>query len=227
MIKLIMSIPDYPKISPYDILIKMAKLVLIRHTESKWNAQGYWTGWADVDLSDEGKKLAYTIANNLTDFNFKFAYTSTLKRSQQTLQEILQRIHRKDLPTVETHALDERNYGIYTGRNKWEIEKDLGEEEFLKLRRSWDRPIPGGETLKDVYERVVPYYQREILSKLKNNQNVLIVAHGNSLRTLVKFLDNIKDNEIADLDIPVGTIYIYEIDEQGGVINKKIVLSKE
>ncbi|MBI3069894.1 MAG: 2,3-bisphosphoglycerate-dependent phosphoglycerate mutase [Candidatus Levybacteria bacterium] len=117
-------------------------------------------------------------------------------------------------------SLNERDYGEFTGKNKWQIKEEVGDEEFLKIRRGFDHPIPGGETLKDVFSRVVPYYQAQILPYLKNGKNVLIVAHGNSLRALVKYLENISDADISGLEIETGEILIYEIDQNEAVISK-------
>lgn len=193
----------------------MAYLVLVRHTESEWNAKGIWTGLTDIALSPEGRKKAEEIADNLKSFKFNIAYTSSLLRTRQTLEAIKNKLDWTNLPIIENQALNERNYGIYTGKNKWEIKKEVGEEVFLKIRRGWDYPIPNGETLKDVYNRVVPYYQNEILPKLKEGKNVLIVAHGNSLRALRKYLENKSDSDISKLEISTGEVDVFEIDSNG------------
>lgn len=198
----------------------MAYLVLVRHGESKWNKQGLWTGWTDIELDEKGKEVGRKDGELLKNINFNMSFTSKLKRAQQTLEEIKKVIG--DIPTEENFALNERNYGIFTGKNKWEIEKEVGEEEFLKIRRGWDVPIKDGETLKDVYERVVPYYEQDILPKIKKGENVLISAHGNSLRALVKFLENISDEQISSIELEVGEVYIYQMDENGKIISKEI-----
>ena len=126
-----------------------------------------------------------------------------------------------NIPTEEATALNERDYGDLTGKNKLEMEKMYGEEQYLKWRRSWDYPVPNGESLKDVYHRVIPYYEKEILPKIKEGKNVLVVSHGNNLRALVKFLENISDSDIPSLEIPVGEIYIYQMDNKGQIISKK------
>ena len=118
--------------------------------------------------------------------------------------------------------MDERDYGIYTGQNKWEIKKEIGEEQFQKLRRGWNTGIPKGETLEDVYDRVVPYYKTQILPDLEAHKNVLVVAHGNSLRALVKYLDNISNEDIEKLEIATGEIYIYSVDDQAVIASKQI-----
>lgn len=202
----------------------MAYLVLIRHTESLWNAQGLWTGWTDIELSQEGREKAYKLVPLLNDIQFQKVFTSNLKRAEQTWEEINRGLGNLNIPVIKSEALNERNYGQYTGKNKWEIEEKFGKEQFLKLRRGWNEPIPQGETLKDVYERVVPYYLQNIFPELKDGENILIVAHGNSLRALIKYLENISDQDIPNLEIPIGTIYFYEIDNQGKIINKRIHL---
>ena len=199
----------------------MAYLVLIRHGESVWNAKGLWTGWTDVDLSEKGREEARNAGKVITQIHFDQAFTSLLKRAQQTLDEI-KKVLGYDIPTISDIALNERNYGDLTGKNKWDIQKEFGQEQFQKWRRGWDEHIENGETLKDVYERVVPFYQNIILSYLEKGENVLIAAHGNSLRALVKYLDNIGDTDIAKVEIATGEVLIYQIDQQGKVISKEI-----
>lgn len=200
-------------------------LVLIRHGESVWNAKSLWTGWTDVELSEKGHTQAKVAGTELKDIHFDIAYTSELKRAKQTWEEIRKVItppNSPNIPTIPNSALNERDYGDLTGKNKWEIEKQFGEEQFMKWRRGWDDPIPNGESLKDVYNRVVPYYKKEILPKLKAGKNVIVSAHGNSLRALAKYLENVSDKDITKLEIPVGQILIYQIDEDGKVVSKEI-----
>lgn len=197
----------------------MAYLVLVRHTESEWNAKGLWTGLTDISLSADGKEKARLAASKLKTIRFDVTFTSVLKRSTETLAEIKAALN-ADFPIIENKSLNERDYGEFTGKNKWKIKEQVGEEEFLKIRRGWDQPIPKGETLKDVYNRVVPYYQAQILPYLKNGKNVLIVAHGNSLRALVKYLEDISDEQISNLEIATGEILIYEVDQNGKIISK-------
>ncbi len=184
----------------------MAYLVLVRHGESTWNAKGIWTGITDVDLTEKGREEAREAGKAIKDIKFQIAFTSLLKRAKQTFEEL-----GVNVPLIENAALDERDYGDFTGKNKWEIKKQLGDVEFLKLRRSWDYPVPNGESLKDVYNRVAPYYEEHILPELKKGNNVLVCAHGNSLRALVKFLDKISDDDIAKLELPFGKPLIYQI----------------
>ena len=200
----------------------MAYFVLVRHGESEWNVKGVWTGWTDVDLSPKGREEAKAAGEALTDIQFDLAYTSTLKRAKNTFLEIQKTTGQLAIPTTESAALNERNYGDLTGKNKWEVKEQVGEEEFQKIRRSWDYPPPNGESLKMVYERVVPYYETEILPKLKDGKNIIIAAHGNSLRALIKHLDNITDEDIPNLELATGGIYIYQISPEGGITSKEI-----
>jgi 2,3-bisphosphoglycerate-dependent phosphoglycerate mutase len=200
----------------------MAKLILVRHGESEWNKKGLWTGWTDIGLTEKGRAEGKVAGEKLKGVSLDFAFTSPLMRAKQTLDEI-KGVLGIDVPTFEDKSLTERNYGIYTGKNKWEIEKKVGNGQFLKIRRSWDYQIPQGESLKQVYERAVPYYQTNILPKLKEGKNILIVAHGNSLRALTKYLEKIKDEDISKLEIEVGEVNVFEIDTNGNVLSKKIL----
>lgn len=199
----------------------MATLVLVRHGKSEWNEKGLWTGWRDIPLAPIGHEEAKRTGEALKGLRFDFAYTSALTRAQQTLDDILAVLNQTP-PVTKDKALSERDYGDYTEKNKWDIQKEVGEEEFQKIRRSWDYPPPNGESLKMVYERVLPYYTSEIEPKLKEGKNVIIAAHGNSLRALVKNIENISDDDIANLEIGTGEAYIYQIDENGKVVSKEI-----
>lgn len=200
----------------------MAKLILVRHGESEWNAKELWTGWKDVGLSENGRTQAKQVGEKLKSIQIDFAYTSVLIRTKQTLDEI-KGILGIDIPTFEDKALNEKNYGIYTGKNKWEVKKELGDEMFLKIRRSWDYHIPEGESLKEVYARVVSYYEKEILPKIQTGSNVLIVASDNSLRALVKYLEKISDNDILKLELKVGEVDQFEIGNDGKILSKTIL----
>lgn len=202
----------------------MAYLVLVRHGESEYNAKGIWTGWADPLLSEKGRTQARDAGEKLKDIHFDIAYTSVLKRAEETWDEIKKVIGQEDLQTIADKALNERDYGDLTEKNKWEVKEQIGEEEFNKIRRGWDYPPPNGESLKMVYERVIPYYQSEILPKLKEGKNVIISAHGNSLRALVKDLDHVSDEEIPNLEMVTGGVYVYEIDSSGNVVSKKVLV---
>lgn len=201
----------------------MANLILVRHGESEWNQKSIWTGLTDISLSEKGIEESRNAGENLRDFPINIAYTSPLLRAKQTLDEIKNVLGLQNIKTYENQALNERDYGIFTGKNKWEIQREVGREKFKQLRRGWDSPIPEGETLKDVYNRVIPYYETEILPKLKEGKNVLIVAHGNSLRALIKYLENISDSGVENLEIATGEIYTYKIDSNGNIISKAII----
>ncbi len=199
----------------------MAFLILVRHGQSEWNAKGVWTGLTDIPLSEKGRSEAKAAAEKLRDVPIDEAFTSVLSRARETCTIILDVLGKNDVGIIEDKALNERDYGIYTGKNKWEIKKETGEEQFLKIRRSYDFQIPHGESLKQVYERVIPYYQSTILPKLKEGKNILISAHGNSLRALIKYLENISDKEIPNLELPTGGIYVYQINQNGAVTAKE------
>ncbi|OGH21243.1 MAG: hypothetical protein A2958_01970 [Candidatus Levybacteria bacterium RIFCSPLOWO2_01_FULL_38_13] len=199
----------------------MATLALVRHGESTWNAKGVWTGWQDPPLSIRGIEESRKAGKKLKDIKFDLAFTSDLLRAQQTLKQIGY-VLKEQILAVVSPALKERNYGTYTGKNKWSILKELGEEGFKKLRRGWDVPVPNGETLKDVYNRTVPYYEKEILPKLKEGKNVLVSAHGNSLRALVKYLDGLTDTEVENLEIPTGEVIVYKVGTDGNVVSKEL-----
>lgn len=189
----------------------MANLILVRHGESIWNKKGIWTGLTDVSLSQKGIKESKDAAFKLTNTKIDMAYTSVLKRAKESLDIIKKTLNIPNLPVIENEALNERDYGIFTGKDKWEIKKEYGNKKFFQIRRGWNVSIPQGETLKDVYNRVVPYYKKEILPKLREGKNILVVAHGNSLRALIKYLDIISDEDIANTELKTGEAYTYHI----------------
>jgi 2,3-bisphosphoglycerate-dependent phosphoglycerate mutase len=205
----------------------MAYLVLVRHGQSEWNLLGQWTGLTDVSLTDDGREEARRAARTLEDINLHRAYTSKLKRAKHTLDEIVEHLDRKDLERSEHEELNERDYGDLTGKNKWQVKEEYGEEKFMKWRRSWDHPVPGGETLKDVSGRVLPFYEKHILSDLKNGKNVIVAAHGNSLRALIKHLDQVADDEAHKVEIMTGEVVVYEVSEDGELLKKEIRLTND
>ncbi len=205
----------------------MKKIVLIRHGESTWNKENRFTGWTDVDLNEQGRVDAKTTAEALKDIQIDQAFVSKLKRAQQTLEIILSEIGQSEVPTTQTAALNERDYGIYTGKNKWEVKEEVGEEEFQNIRRGWEHPIPEGETMKKVYERVVPFYENEVLPLLKEGKNVILAAHGNSLRALVKYLEDLSIEDLMALEFGIGEAYVYDVDENGKIIRKEIRAKNE
>ncbi len=200
----------------------MSYLVLVRHGKSLWNELGLWTGWSDVELHKDGEEDAEKMAKLMADIQPDIAYTSKLKRAQKTLDIILESLNKTDIPVTETEALNERNYGIFTGKNKWEIQKEVGDEKFQQIRRSWDYPIEEGESLKDVYDRVVPYFKEHILPILKEDKNVLVAAHGNSLRALTKYLCNLTEEEVCNLEFGIGEVHVYEFNSEGKIVHQEI-----
>ncbi len=187
-------------------------LVISRHGESEWNVLGKWTGWTDVGLTEKGAKDAEEIGKIIPEVTYDEVYTSVLKRTEETLQGIIRGMSRPEinkLPKTAAQELNERDYGIYTGKNKWEVQKEVDEATFTGLRRGWDFPVEGGENLKQVYERVIPYFKSEILPKLQTGENILMVAHGNSIRALMKYLEDISDEGIADVEMKFGQVLVY------------------
>lgn len=201
----------------------MAYLILVRHGITDWNIQGKWQGWTDTSLSEEGKRQAREVAEVLKGLRIDEVYTSELLRTKQTYQEICNSLS-LSCPVFNTQALNERKYGIYTGKNKWEVERQVGEEKFLQIRRGWDYPIPEGENLQDVYNRVVPFYTEYILKNLKEGKNVLVVSSENTLRALIKYLENIPDENIASVELGFGEVYIFEVDSKGQILGKKVLM---
>ena len=223
----------------------MSKLILTRHGQSVWNAENRFTGWVDVDLSEvgilEAKKSGQLIKN--LKININKSYASYLKRAIKTLEVILQENNLKlDLNT--SWEIDERHYGSLTGLNKEETKKKIGEDQFKEYRRSWNIPpppmlkndknqflfsslninipedkIPLTESLKDTYRRVIPFYENKIEPDLRNDKNILISAHGNSLRALCKKLFNISDQKINELEIPTGNPLVIDFDKDLKVVN--------
>ncbi len=217
------------------------KLVLIRHGESIWNKENRFTGWTDVDLSEKGIQEAKESGQTLKKENFVFdvAYTSVLKRAIRTLWIVLDEMDLMWIPVYLSWRLNERHYGALQGLNKSEMAEKYGEEQVLIWRRSYDIPppplskddyrypgfdprykelkgdeIPVTESLKDTVARFLPYWHEVIAPTIKSGKRVLISAHGNSLRALVKYLDNISDNDIVSLNIPTGIPLVYELDEE-------------
>jgi 2,3-bisphosphoglycerate-dependent phosphoglycerate mutase len=202
---------------------KMGKLVIVRHHESEWNKLGKWTGVTDVHLSPYGFEQSKKMGELIKDINFDIIFDSTQIRSQETLSSMLSvSPNNVTIPVEQIKELNERDYGDYTGKNKWEMKDLLGDEEFSKIRRSWDYPIPNGESLKMVYERVLPFFLNKVLPILRENKNVLIVAHGNSIRALIKYIENISDQNIANLEFEFGEVIFYDLDSSGHMIHKEI-----
>lgn len=202
--------------------IHKGTLIISRHAESEWNLLGKWTGLTDVGLTEKGLREAQMLGEALKDVQFDYAYRSALKRTTQTLEGILSGSGQPDVSVEVSQAINERDYGDLTGKNKWEVQSEIGDEAFNGIRRGWDYPVPGGETLKDVYERVIPFFNDVILPRLSAGENVLFVAHGNSIRALIKYLDNIADEDIASVEMAFGSILLYEFSAEGKVTDKQV-----
>lgn len=200
----------------------MGKLILARHHESEWNKLGKWTGLRDRHLDQYGFEKSEDMGLLISDVQIDYAFASMLVRSIETLSCMLNVCKRYAVPTEHSAALNERDYGDYTGKNKWEMEQLLGKERFQHIRRGWDYPVPNGESLKMVYNRAVPYFLEKILPRVKEDKNILVVAHGNSLRTLIKYIENISDADIEHVEIPFGCIIIYNLDTDGHMVGKEI-----
>tara|TARA_B100001057_G_C22743744_1_gene908862 strand:+ start:471 stop:1091 length:621 start_codon:yes stop_codon:yes gene_type:complete len=200
----------------------MSKLIILRHGESEWNKLNLFTGWEDVSLTDQGKieaKLAaFAIQNLKVDVNH--AYTSALKRAKDTLEIVLY-ILKKDIPIISDQALNERNYGSLTGMNKDEARNKWGDEQVKLWRRSYDVAPENGESLKDTCERTIPYFKKNILPKLYDGENVIITAHGNSLRSIIMYVEELSEEEIISVEITTGIPIVYEYE------NKNIIKKTE
>ncbi|MBJ13573.1 MAG: 2,3-bisphosphoglycerate-dependent phosphoglycerate mutase [Candidatus Marinimicrobia bacterium] len=191
--------------------MSMAKLVLVRHGQSEWNKRNLFTGWKDPDLTEKGAQEARDAGKLLKKKGIKFniAFTSNLIRAQNTLTIILKELDQNNIKNERNVALNERNYGELAGLNKDDARKKWGDEQVQQWRRSYHTPPPGGESLKDTADRVLPYFKKNITSKIKEGSSILIVAHGNSLRALVMYIESIKPEDIVSLEIKTGVPLIY------------------
>ena len=189
-----------------------SKLVLVRHGQSEWNAKNLFTGWKDPKLTDLGIQEAIKAGDLLETRNLKFdlMFTSDLFRAQETGRLILEQMNHTDIQVIKDQSLNERNYGDLAGLNKDEAREKWGDEQVHIWRRSFDIPPPGGESLKNTAERVLPYFELEIMPKVKEGLNILVAAHGNSLRALVMELEKISSEEIVKLEIATGDPLTYE-----------------
>ena len=203
----------------------MASLVLVRHGQSQWNEKNLFTGWKDPGLTEKGEREAIEAGLALKESNYKFdiMFTSVLLRAKRTGKLILEQVGQEDLKTFENEALNERNYGDLVGLNKDDARKKWGEDQVHKWRRSFDIAPPGGESLKMTAERVLPYFEETILPLLKEKSDILVAAHGNSLRALVMQLDKLNSDEVVKLEIPTGMPICYSINEHGQVKNKVLM----
>ena len=197
-------------------------LVLVRHGQSDWNLKNLFTGWRDVDLTEQGVNEAREAGRKLKAQGLKFdiAFTSALKRAQRTLDLMLAELGQTNIPVIKNQALNERDYGDLVGLNKDDARKKWGEEQVLKWRRSYDIAPPGGESLKDTLARALPYYVTEILPHVMRSERVLVSAHGNSLRALVMVLDKHTPESIVKLNLDTGVPMIYRLNADSTVASK-------
>ncbi len=200
-------------------------LVLVRHGQSDWNLKNLFTGWKDPDLTPLGIEEAKTGGKALADYGLKYdiAFTSALTRAQHTLKIILDEIGQPGLETIKDQALNERDYGDLSGLNKDDARAKWGEEQVHIWRRSYDVPPPGGESLRDTGARVWPYYLTEILPRVLAGQNVLVAAHGNSLRSLVMVLDRLSKAQILELNLATGVPMVYKLKADSTVASKEVL----
>lgn len=200
----------------------MGKFIVTRHHESDWNHKGLWTGMRDRHLTDYGFKKSEEMGILIKEFVIDQAYASMQVRSIETLSSMLEAMGQYHVPTEHSLALNERDYGDYTAKNKWEVEKILGVDGWNSIRREWNCPVPNGETLKMVYERTVPFFLNTILPKLRSGKNVLMVSHGNAIRAMMKYIENVSDDDVKHIEMLFGQVVIYDLDNEGHVISKNI-----
>ncbi len=201
----------------------MSTLVLVRHGESQWNLENRFTGWVDVPLSQKGLEEAKAAGDRLKKEGIQFdkAYTSDLKRAQDTLVFILEKLGQEDIPVEKDKALNERHYGDLQGLNKAETALKFGDEQVKIWRRSYDIAPPKGESLKDTAARTLPYFEAKIVADLKAGKNVLVAAHGNSLRSIVMHLEKLTKEQVLELNLGTGVPIIYTLDGALKIVSKK------
>lgn len=201
----------------------MPVLVLVRHGESQWNLENRFTGWVDVPLSEKGLAEAAAAGEKLKKEGLKFdiAFTSDLQRAQHTLRLILEKLGQGSIPVEKDQALNERHYGDLQGLNKAETAKKFGDEQVKIWRRSYDIAPPNGESLKDTAARTLPYFESKIVPALRQGKNVLVAAHGNSLRSIVMHLDKLTKEQVLELNLGTGVPLIYRLDPSLKILSKK------
>jgi 2,3-bisphosphoglycerate-dependent phosphoglycerate mutase len=199
----------------------MARLVLLRHGESQWNLENRFTGWVDVPLSPRGIQEAKDAGEKLRTFKFDRAFTSVLTRAIETLRLVLETIGQTGIPIEKDKALNERMYGELQGLNKAETVKKYGEQQVKIWRRSYEVRPPGGESLKDTAERVLPYYEQTIKPYLLKGEAILVAAHGNSLRALIMELEQLSREQVLELNVPTGAPLLYELDKTEKVVDHR------
>lgn len=211
----------------------MSYLILIRHGESQWNLENRFTGWVDVELSDKGRKEAESAGIKLKDYKIDKAYTSILKRAMNTLDIAMKAAGKTGIPITRDKALNERHYGALQGLNKAETAKKFSAEQVHVWRRSYDIPPPAdktemnpegiSESLKDTAARTLPYFTKNIMKDVKDGKNVIVAAHGNSLRSIVMEIDKLTKEQVLELNIPTAVPIVYEFDSNLNILSKKIL----
>ncbi len=201
----------------------MSLLVITRHGQSAWNLENRFTGWIDVDITAKGEEEAHNAATKLKDFHFDCAFTSDLKRAQRTLSIILNDIGQNNIPIVKDVALNERHYGDLQGANKAETAAKYGDEQVHIWRRSFDVAPPNGESLKGTADRVIPYFDLQIAPLLKEGRNIIISAHGNSLRALMMHLEKLTPEQILKVELPTGAPKVYKLDKDLNILSSRFV----
>jgi 2,3-bisphosphoglycerate-dependent phosphoglycerate mutase len=200
----------------------MAYLTLVRHGQSQWNLENRFTGWTDVPLTETGRREAEQAGHLLLDIPVDRAFTSMLARARETLAVILHVLHREEIAVTKDAALNERDYGDLTGMNKDEAAARFGADQVHRWRRSWDERPPDGESLADTAARAFPFFREDILPHVIGDEHVLVVAHGNSLRAIVKEIEGLTREQIVSLEIPTATPYVYTLDAEGRILHKEI-----
>lgn len=199
-----------------------SQLILVRHGESLWNLENRFTGWVDVPLTKKGEEEAIQAATRLRGYNIHVAYTSALTRAQQTL-DLMLKLLGPNIPVIKDQALNERHYGDLQGMNKDEARAQFGVEQVKLWRRSYDISPPNGESLKGTAARTLPFFERCIMGDLKLGKTVLVVAHGNSNRSIVMKLDQLSEKEVLELELATGLALVYDFDQNGKITNKQIL----
>jgi 2,3-bisphosphoglycerate-dependent phosphoglycerate mutase len=201
----------------------MPTLVIVRHGQSLWNLQNRFTGWVDVPLTALGREEAHAAGVALRGMRFDVAYTSTLVRAQETLRIALEAADLTGLPVIRDEALNERHYGDLAGLDKAETASRYGADQVHRWRRSYDEAPPGGESLADTAARTLPFFDRAVMGDLRHGRDVLVVAHGNSNRSIVMQLDGLDEAAVTQLEIATGVPAVYVLDDDGAVLSKRVL----
>ena len=197
-------------------------LIIARHHESEWNKKGLWTGSRDVHLTQFGLQKSKEMGALIKDLPPDYAFASGQVRTDETLDQMFKALGIEFIDGESSPALNERDYGDYTGKNKWDMKELVGEEAFESMRRDWDYPIPHGETLKMVYGRVVPFYLGTVVPLLRAGHRVLVVSHGNALRALMMYIESVPPARAREVEMLFGSVLLYRVDAEGKVQHKEV-----